>query len=86
MEQQIYRVGDPVKRVTSKRPSNYYGAFGLIRPGESVVVADQHAEGLDPEEFDVTEALDSSPFDIPLTDPETPPTVVTKPARKGKTR
>ena len=86
MGEQIRGAGDAVKLITSKRPSNYFGPFGLIRPGESVVVADEQAAGLSAEEFDVSEALDSSPFDIPLTDPETPPTVVTKPARKGKTR
>ena len=84
MEQQIYRVGDPVKRVTSKRPSNYYGAFGLVRPGESAVVTDEEAAKLSAEEFDIAETEDGTLFDIPLTD--TPPSVVTKPAKKARTR
>ena len=80
MGEQIYRVGNPVKRVSSKRPSNYVGAFGLIGPGQSRVVTDEQAATLDKEEFDIME-VDDSPFDIELTD-----IAETRPAKKAKTR
>ena len=68
-----------VKRITSKRASNWAWQGGTVLPGGSTVVPDELVALLEPGEWDIEEASDSSP-------PDTAPEVQTRPVKKARTR
>lgn len=82
-----------MKRITSKRKSNFGWTGGTIRPGQSAVVPDEVADALEPSEWDIVAGATTPDEQVlsqgklaPDDTEKSAPKAETRPAKRSRTR